>query len=921
MISDISLKKENSPNVYIYGNPTISNGVVSGFSETNWVCAHAPRIFGTYIIKFTMPSSIQSVDQEIFHLQRLVAINVSANTANVNAYSWRLTGTQQAGNTTIIPNATMGQTYWIKLVYLSASNRTAYYSTNGTSWTQVALDGDDLANTTEDYDFYFGNNSRSGIGCKHVFFRGSIDLNECKILDTSGNIVWEGMGNQENYLLGTDAQDGIWISPSENTINSNFTIAAAGFKSFSLATWIPEDNYDYECLFEAWGATGTTSGNGVDMRLIAGTQTAANWTVPNSRAFWCRTRSSSSQQGAGECILTLPANVARSITVYNASGSGTSGSCALYLKKYRRLGRNGFYTSKISNINNQGVSQQIGGTTFNGNVIYSPITLINGVSTAKGTYKSYSMSSLIPYDGYNYSIYGRVHGYTIATSGKTIIVRIGTTTDDSINLGVLRTITRTASTRTIGQNFYWEADGTRNLQIKNDGNDSATLNVVVLWCRRMGAFEPTNNKYIERVNIPSDTEQPNGDIFGSPTIINNGDLTTTTNSGLEIPFLLSGDFTVTACFTTPVSFDFENYDDEVVFHCDKNCAIEIQKNSNTTGRLGFYNWQTKTTVYGHDSGELANNTKYWTKTIVSGSSRACYISPDGENYALVYHWSDTTARGLYKLTWGDYSNVYNRTRTDLAERFSGQIHLKDCYISSGAESYIEHALYEWRGKGPNKRYTLSSSPSVGDQVFDEDGVILIGIYVTVYDEGTNSIQITGDSTSYKYQDVSSDTVIQFTPPSENSIIWKGMEYSQNKPIAGDFLDGPYVHKRVTVYSGATLAASTVNTSYSVTNYLPDSDNYYEVTFESAANTGATSGNNCNLWLERNESYGCYTAGGFLSYVNTRTKSSQCHAGCGKIICKQRASDNKIMFQINNTSTATGSCSFVLTSYKRIGTNI
>lgn len=76
-------------------------------------------------------------------------------------------------------------------------------------------------------------------------------------------------GDNSNKIATTafvnQAADGQWVSSSHDMIGSNTTLTGGQSYEYSLATYLPNDSYDYEVLFTVNGQTGNTSGNAIEL--------------------------------------------------------------------------------------------------------------------------------------------------------------------------------------------------------------------------------------------------------------------------------------------------------------------------------------------------------------------------------------------------------------------------------------------------------------------------------------------------------------------------------------------------------------------------------------------------------------------------------------------------------------------------------
>lgn len=124
--------------------------------------------------------------------------------------------------------------------------------------------------------------------------------------------------------------DGEWISGTYNIISSSTTLNADADKSYSLSSYLPDDNYVYEVYFSIVGTTGASSGNYVDIAIYSAFLPSTN------RVAKAQTRTSSSVMWAGNG--TAPIGADRTIGVRNFGNKCTVNQFRVYA--YRRIGTN-----------------------------------------------------------------------------------------------------------------------------------------------------------------------------------------------------------------------------------------------------------------------------------------------------------------------------------------------------------------------------------------------------------------------------------------------------------------------------------------------------------------------------------------------------------------------------------------------------
>ena len=129
---------------------------------------------------------------------------------------------------------------------------------------------------------------------------------------------------------GTKVLDGQWVG-TDNTLLDSVTFAANTATDYSLSTYLPDDNYQYEVLMSIVGRTGTTSGNAgqfyVGSQILGTTLCLAT----------VRSQSSSYNYFGGAMIVPIGTN--RVLTLQNVATVATTNT-TVRLGAYRRIGTN-----------------------------------------------------------------------------------------------------------------------------------------------------------------------------------------------------------------------------------------------------------------------------------------------------------------------------------------------------------------------------------------------------------------------------------------------------------------------------------------------------------------------------------------------------------------------------------------------------
>ena len=126
--------------------------------------------------------------------------------------------------------------------------------------------------------------------------------------------------------------DGPWINAGTQNIASNVSITATGSKDYSLADYLPKDNYAYEVLCSVNARTGTTSGNTIEGGISSSLSDTA------FRSISCKTNTAAyNVQGAFQIV---PIGTDRKISFRTISINGTATIVFFRAHGYRRIGTN-----------------------------------------------------------------------------------------------------------------------------------------------------------------------------------------------------------------------------------------------------------------------------------------------------------------------------------------------------------------------------------------------------------------------------------------------------------------------------------------------------------------------------------------------------------------------------------------------------
>lgn len=271
--------------------------------------------------------------------------NNTANTLNVGFwnstnthYNWQLLD----GTTGLIPDARIST----NIARTSALSNYVQASNGNMTFVNAGTEGDILYTDSTTGDFYgvvIGQSSTYGtgvtIGAGNAVAQNGYMLN----LTTNGFAMVDAsnMGtalltvsnnnfavNGTEVVTGSNTRfDGQWVY-TKSTLANNVSMTNSS-QDYSLSSYLPNDNYDYEVLFAVNATSGTSSGNRIYITLQSDISTAVEtaYAIP---------RSNSSVTAYGTCILAVGSG--RKVTV--AANSTPTGNYYLYACGYRRIGTN-----------------------------------------------------------------------------------------------------------------------------------------------------------------------------------------------------------------------------------------------------------------------------------------------------------------------------------------------------------------------------------------------------------------------------------------------------------------------------------------------------------------------------------------------------------------------------------------------------
>lgn len=184
-----------------------------------------------------------------------------------------------------------------------------------------AIQVSDLASSVSNYyDLISDYNSNiSAIDEKFDTYNSKFDSIDSKADTELSNLSSEGQ----------KVIDGQWVE-SSSILASNISAPTSTDLEYSLASYLPNDGYNYEVLFTGQATSGASSGNVCNIHLK--TDIIADY-VLFARAI---TKTTSNNSTYGTCILPVGTNRKATVVAYSAN----TGAFYLYARGYRRIGTN-----------------------------------------------------------------------------------------------------------------------------------------------------------------------------------------------------------------------------------------------------------------------------------------------------------------------------------------------------------------------------------------------------------------------------------------------------------------------------------------------------------------------------------------------------------------------------------------------------
>lgn len=294
-----------------------------------------------------------------------------------------------------------------------------------------------------------------------------------------------------NIPIGGNAFDGSqWNSPS---FAGGATMTNGQTRSFDISGVIPNDGHDYEVNAYCYSTTPSVGWNTISMG-----QTGTNYTCVTN-TFSGPSSNKASGQG---CTLPIYSDLAKTLNVYNACGSGTTtGNIGFGITTARRLGKNDTLSNRVEKIATPDGTRNVKGDMDDGAFVYKNVMLLSGVSlkhattdSARPTHTTYDISSHIPNDGHGYFVYLRCWGQTPSTNGISSEIHVANTTSGNYGVMLGRNKTRGGSWAGFGGNGkLYISPSNKKITVVNWGSVSSTAVNTILSIQLVGIQRCANN--------------------------------------------------------------------------------------------------------------------------------------------------------------------------------------------------------------------------------------------------------------------------------------------------------------------------------------------------------------------------------------------------------------------------------------------
>lgn len=311
--------------------------------------------------------------------------------------------------------------------------------------------------------------------------------------------------NKQELEIGGKNFNGSWTMKTY-AVCSNYTLAGSGQVVYDISSYLPNDGYDYEIYLMATGNCPASAGKTASVYLYSGASTS-DYDFTLGAIGAALSRHSVMQEFAQSGVLPVKSN-RKKIVIYNGHANDASG-VYVYLKGYRRIGKNGTKTNYISKINTKDGNIAIGGNNFDGSWVKKNLAICTSTSIANGGSASYNISSYLPNDNDTYEVMVCGWGETGTTSNKSVRFKITSDTDNYI-AGVRAT--NGATMPCGGSCIIFLKGSTNTITINNSGSQTGTFTCYFRGYRKVGANNDSK-QYLASVNANNSLIEFGGNNF------------------------------------------------------------------------------------------------------------------------------------------------------------------------------------------------------------------------------------------------------------------------------------------------------------------------------------------------------------------------------------------------------------------------
>lgn len=154
----------------------------------------------------------------------------------------------------------------------------------------------------------------------------------CNTLSDTCTTLTNGLASA-NSAIATKANnsdiDGVWVNKYLNILNGTTWAVGTTTKTYSLSSYLPNDNNIYEVLVEADGSTGSTSGSSISCSVYS------SYVSHYNLIYRAVTRTNSLLTAGSCCIIPIARD--RNLGLKIVAGQAKTGATYLNVMAYRKV--------------------------------------------------------------------------------------------------------------------------------------------------------------------------------------------------------------------------------------------------------------------------------------------------------------------------------------------------------------------------------------------------------------------------------------------------------------------------------------------------------------------------------------------------------------------------------------------------------